>query len=90
VALEDAVQFYESALKHWQENNTIARAEVLRKLGESFLALGNSIKAIERLSEADRLYEQVGNRTGMGAMQRLIGRSYYEQGGAYQSAGPLL
>jgi predicted ATPase len=80
VALEEAVQFYESALEYWPENETVARAEVLHKLGETFLALGNSSAAIERLVEADLLYAQDDNRTGMGAMQRLIGRSYYEQG----------
>jgi tetratricopeptide (TPR) repeat protein len=80
VALEEAIQFYESALELWQENDVTARAEVLHKLGVTHLALGNSIKAIDRLSEADQLYAQVGNRTGMGAVQRLIGRSYYEQG----------
>jgi predicted ATPase len=80
VALEEAIQFYESALDLWQENDVTARAEVLHKLGVSHLALGNSIKAIERLSEADQLYAQIGNRTGTGAVHRLIGRSYYEQG----------
>jgi tetratricopeptide (TPR) repeat protein len=69
---------------------------VLQKLGVSYLALGNSIKAIERFSEADQIYAQVGDHTGMGAMQRLIGRSYFEQGDRakaldhYQSALSLL
>lgn len=80
VALEEAVQFYKSALELWQENDALARAEVLHKLGVSHLALGDSIKAIECFSEAEGLYAQVGNRYGMGAMQRLIGRSYFEQG----------
>jgi predicted ATPase/DNA-binding SARP family transcriptional activator len=80
VALEEAVQFYESALNYWQENDPASKAQVLQKVGETFLALGNSSKAIERFFEADRLHAQAGNRTGMGAMQRLIGRSYFEQG----------
>jgi predicted ATPase/DNA-binding SARP family transcriptional activator len=80
VALEEAIQFYESALEHWQEKDAIARADVLHRLGVSHLALGNSIAAIERLSEADQLYAQVEDRTGMGAVQRLIGRSFFEQG----------
>jgi predicted ATPase/DNA-binding SARP family transcriptional activator len=80
VALEEAVQFYGSALDNWQGDDPVARAEVLQKLGETFLSLGNTAEAIERFSEADRLYKQSDNRTGMGAMQRLIGRSYFEQG----------
>lgn len=80
VALDDAVQFYKSALDYWQENNTTTREVVLHKLGDTLLALGRSMEAIDCFSKADRLYEQVGNRTGMGAMQRLIGRSYWEQG----------
>ncbi len=80
VALEEAVQFYHSALEHWQGDTPAARAEVLQKLGETYLALGNAVKAIEQFSEAGRLFARAGNRTGMGAVQRLIGRSYYEQG----------
>lgn len=80
VALDDAVHFYESALDYWQEYDPDSKAQVLQKVGEMFLALGNSSKAIERFSEADQLFAQAGNRTGMGAIQRLIGRSYFEQG----------
>jgi predicted ATPase/DNA-binding SARP family transcriptional activator len=80
VALEEAIRFYESALENWQENNRIAKAEVLHRLGDSLLALGNSIEAINRYSEAEELYAQGGDLNGMGAIQRLIGRSYWEQG----------
>lgn len=80
VALEEAVRFYESALDCWQEDSSIAQVEILHNLGDSLLVLGDSIKAIEYFSEAEKLYALVGNRTGMGAMQRLIGRSYFEQG----------
>jgi DNA-binding SARP family transcriptional activator/predicted ATPase len=58
----------------------LTRVEVLHRLGETLLALGRTPQAIERFSETSRLYEQAGDRPGMGAMQRLIGRSYWEQG----------
>lgn len=96
VALEEAIQFYQSALTHWQEDNATAQAEILHKLGESLLAIGKSQEAIDRFSEAERLYGQAGNRSGRGAMQRLIGRSYWEQGarakalGHYQKALAIL
>lgn len=85
VALEDAIQFYQSALANWPEDLVLrtsasARAEVLHKLGESLLAVGKSQEAIDRFSEAGRLYAQAGKRTGIGAVQRLTGRSYWEQG----------
>lgn len=80
VALDEAVHFYESALDYWQEYEPGTKAHVLQKVGEMYLALGNSSEAIERFSDADKLFSQVGNTTGMGAMQRLIGRSYFEQG----------
>jgi len=80
VALEEAIQLYKSALIHWQADDPAAQAELLHKLGVSLLALGNAAEAIESFSKANRLYAQLGNPIGMGAMQRLIGRSRYEQG----------
>jgi DNA-binding SARP family transcriptional activator len=80
VALEEAIQFYEAALENWQENNVLAKAELFQKIGVAYLALGNSTAAIEHFSTANDLYAQAGNQVGMGANQRLIGRSYFEQG----------
>jgi DNA-binding SARP family transcriptional activator len=85
VALEEAIHFYESALSHWQEDDAAAQAELLHKLGETLLALGRSQAAMGHFAEAEKLYAQVGNRSGMGAMQRLIGRSYWEQGNRAQA-----
>jgi predicted ATPase len=80
VALEEALQLYTSALDNWHDDDPAAMAQVLQKVGETWLALGNSALAIQNLTAANQLYAQVGNLTGMGAMQRLIGRSYFEQG----------
>lgn len=80
VALEEAIQFYRSALTHWTGGEPDAQAALLHKLGMALLALGNAVEAIDALSKAHRLYVQAGNRIGMGAMQRLIARSYFEQG----------
>lgn len=80
VALEEAIQFYQLALTHWVVEDAEAQAQVLKKLGESLLALGRSRDAIERFLEAQLRYAQAGNRVGVGAMARLIGRSYWEQG----------
>lgn len=80
VALEEAAQFYQSALAHWQEEDAAARAGVLHKLGETLLALGRSQEALGRFSEVEEMYAQAGNRTGRGSALRLIGRSYWEQG----------
>jgi predicted ATPase/DNA-binding SARP family transcriptional activator len=80
VALEEAIQFYQLALTHWQVEDAEAQAQVLHKLGESLLALGRSRDAIGRFLEAEVCYAQAGNRVGVGAIARLIGRSYWEQG----------
>lgn len=87
IALEEAIQFYQSALIHWHGDtgpisgqSPISKAEVLYKLGESLLVVGKSHEAINCFSESGRLFAQDGNHTGMGAVQRLIGRSYWEQG----------
>jgi predicted ATPase/DNA-binding SARP family transcriptional activator len=80
VALEEAIQFYQSALIHWPENKAAVQAEVLHKLGDSLLVIGRSQEALGRFAAAERLYAQAGDHSGMGAMQRLIGRSYWEQG----------
>jgi predicted ATPase/DNA-binding SARP family transcriptional activator len=79
VALEEAAHSYQAALDLWQEKDAAVRAESLHKLGETLLALGKSQQAIERFYEADSLYSQAGNPTARGAVQRLIGRSYWEQ-----------
>ncbi|HSJ54056.1 MAG TPA: tetratricopeptide repeat protein, partial [Anaerolineae bacterium] len=84
VALEEAVQLYRSALAHWpaaeSRDDAAARAGTLHRLGESLLAMGKSQEAIDSLAAAEVLYARAGDRAGVGAMHRLIGRSYWEQG----------
>jgi predicted ATPase/DNA-binding SARP family transcriptional activator len=91
VAIEEAAQFYQSALEHWPEDGprevtviessapTLAdRASVLRELGELLLAMGKLSSSIERFTEARKVYEIAGDRIGVGAMFRLVGRAYWE------------
>ncbi|HZW02373.1 MAG TPA: AAA family ATPase, partial [Anaerolineaceae bacterium] len=80
LALEEAIQFYQSALNHWQAENPPLKAEILRRLGETLLTTGRSRAAIEPLAAAKDIYAHSGNRSGVGAMHRLIGRAYWEQG----------
>ena len=78
--LEEAVRFYQLALKNWSADDQTGQADVMHKLGESLLALGKAREAGEHFSAAERLYKIVGHRSGRGAMWRLIGRSFWEQG----------
>jgi DNA-binding SARP family transcriptional activator len=80
VALEEAIQFYESALTYGPADNPAAQAEILHKLGESLFVIGKLQEAIDRFSAAEDLYAQARIRTGIGAVQRMAGRVYWEQG----------
>jgi serine/threonine protein kinase/DNA-binding SARP family transcriptional activator len=80
VALEDAAAYYGAALERWPENEQAARAETLRKRGECLYITGNIHEALETFEESYGIFEAVSDRVGAGAVQRLIGRIYWERG----------
>jgi predicted ATPase/DNA-binding XRE family transcriptional regulator len=79
-ALDEAIDYYRAALAGWPAEDETGRAQTLRKLGESLLMSGQISAALEALQACSVLWEKLGNRIGAGAVQRLMGRLYWEQG----------
>ena len=79
-ALEEAVHYYQTALEAWPQSDLTGRAKVLRKLGECQWVRGRLQDALAPLEACYALYESLGDREGAGAVQRLVGRLYWEQG----------
>lgn len=79
-ALAEAVHYYRAALAGWPAEDEAGRAEVLRKLGECLWVTGQLPAALEIFKACYDLFARLENRMGAGAVQRLIGRIYWEQG----------
>jgi tetratricopeptide (TPR) repeat protein/transcriptional regulator with XRE-family HTH domain len=79
-ALDEAIHYYRAALAGWPAGDETGRAQTLRKLGECLLMAGQISAALEELQACYLLWERLGNRIGAGAVQRLMGRLYWEQG----------
>jgi tetratricopeptide (TPR) repeat protein len=79
-ALDDAAAHYGAALERWPTNDQAGRAETLRKLGECQWVTGDSQNALETFGACYALFKESGDDLGAGAVQRLIGRIYWEQG----------
>jgi adenylate cyclase len=80
VALDQAIRYYRAALAGWPVEDEAKRAATLRKLGECLLITGQISAALEELQSCYALWERLGNRIEAGAVQRSIGRLYWEQG----------
>ena len=79
-ALEEAARYYAAALDQWPASDTVGRAELQRRLGESQWVSGHTEDALQSFNAACDLFEAVNDREGLGAVSRLIGRLYWEQG----------
>jgi predicted ATPase/DNA-binding XRE family transcriptional regulator len=80
-APHEAIRFYRAALEHWPAGEQAGRAETLRKLGECLWLIGQFQEALAAYEAGQALFEQLGDRVQAGAVQRLMGRLYWEQGG---------
>jgi transcriptional regulator with XRE-family HTH domain/tetratricopeptide (TPR) repeat protein len=80
-APHEAIRFYRAALEHWPAGEPAGRAETLRKLGECLWLIGQFQEALAAYEAGQALFEQLGDRVQAGAVQRLMGRLYWEQGG---------
>jgi DNA-binding SARP family transcriptional activator len=85
VAFGDAAVYYRAALGRWPDAEGPARAETLRKLGECLWIAGDPQEALEVCEESHAILESAGDRTGQGAVQRLMGRIYSQLGNREQS-----
>lgn len=84
-ALNEAARYYQMALSLWPEADKSGRAELVRKLGECQWMTGQAEDALKTFNDAYSLFESLDNLEGAGAMQRLIGRVYWELGNRQQS-----
>jgi DNA-binding SARP family transcriptional activator len=80
VALGEAAAYFQAALDRWPDAEGSGRAETLRKLAEYLWITGHLQEALAALEESYALYETAGDRLGCGAVQRLIGRVYWQLG----------
>jgi DNA-binding SARP family transcriptional activator len=79
-ALEEAVHYYQTALEAWPQSDLVGRAQVLQKLGECQWVRGRLQDALAPLEACYELYQSLGDREGAGAVQRLLGRLFWEMG----------
>jgi len=80
-APHEAIHFYRAALERWPAGEQAKRAETLRQLGECLWLIGQFQEALAAYEAGQALFEQLGDRVQAGAVQRLMGRLYWEQGG---------
>jgi DNA-binding SARP family transcriptional activator len=85
VAFAEAAGHYRAALERWPDAEGPARAETLRRLLECLWMTGDLQEALEAYEESHAVFETAGDRTGRGAVQRLLGRIYFKLGKREQS-----
>ena len=84
-AFDEAVRHYQAAFSHWAAGDAIGQVELLRALGECWWALGNFQRAIETFEEIYGRYSALNDPQRAGAMQRVMGRIYWEASDRAQS-----
>ncbi|MFN8454540.1 MAG: tetratricopeptide repeat protein [Anaerolineae bacterium] len=84
-ALTEAIRYYQAALEYWPGADEAGRAELLRKLGECQWMTGQAEDALKTLKEGYDLFKSLANLEGSGAIQRLMGRVYWELGNRAQT-----
>ena len=85
-AFDEAVRHYQAALPHWAADDAIGQVELLRALGECWWALGNFQRAIETFEEVYERYRALDDQQNAGAVQRVMGRIYWEASDRAQSS----
>ncbi len=79
-APHEAIRFYRAALERWPAAEQVGRAETLRQLGECLWLTGQFQEGLAVCEAGQALFEQLGDRVQAGAVQRLMGRLYWEGG----------
>ncbi|MFN8597913.1 MAG: AAA family ATPase [Anaerolineae bacterium] len=85
-AFDEAVRYYQAALTQWAADDAIGQVELLRALGECWWALGNFQRAIKTFEEVYGRYNAMNDPQNAGAMQRVMGRIYWEASDRAQSS----
>ncbi|MBI1882511.1 MAG: AAA family ATPase, partial [Chloroflexi bacterium] len=69
-ALNEAIRYYQAALKSWPGADEAGRADLLRKLGECQWMTGQAEDALKTFKTDYNLFESLDNLEGAGAIQR--------------------
>jgi tetratricopeptide (TPR) repeat protein len=76
----EAARFYQAALDRWGDDEDLAgRAEVMARLGYCLWVIDDIQGGLKCYETAYTLFDQLGNRTQSGEMQRMIGKLYWQQ-----------
>jgi pimeloyl-ACP methyl ester carboxylesterase/predicted ATPase/DNA-binding SARP family transcriptional activator/tRNA A-37 threonylcarbamoyl transferase component Bud32 len=79
-ALIEAADYYQAALAAWPEGADVGLATLYQRLGACRWLTGQLRSAMASMETAYELYTLLDDRIGAGAVQRMIGRLYWEQG----------
>jgi transcriptional regulator with XRE-family HTH domain/tetratricopeptide (TPR) repeat protein len=79
-ALPEAVHAFRAALERWPEADPRGRAEALSRLSECLWVVGRLGEAMEVSEQARDALAELQDRLALGAMERQIGRLYWELG----------
>jgi tetratricopeptide (TPR) repeat protein/transcriptional regulator with XRE-family HTH domain len=79
-ALPEAVHSFRAALERWPEADPKGRAEALSRLSECLWVIGLLDEAMEVSEQAREALANLQDRLALGAMERQIGRLYWELG----------
>ncbi len=81
----EAARFYQAALNRWGiDEDPAGRAEIVARLGYCLWVIDDIQGSLKCYETAYSLFDQLGNRTQSGEMQRMIGKVYWQQ-----ANGPL-
>jgi DNA-binding CsgD family transcriptional regulator len=76
----EAARFYQSALDLWAiDSDQADRADLLARLGYCLWVIDDTQGSLKCFETAYTLFDQLGNRSQSGEMQRMMGRMYWEQ-----------
>jgi DNA-binding SARP family transcriptional activator len=85
-AVAESIRYYQAALEAWPQSDMRGRAQVLRKLGECQWMRGQLQDALAALETCYALFDAIGDWQGAGAVQRLLGRLFWEMGDQERSS----
>ncbi len=85
IALEEAMRYFQAALERWPKSDPGGQASILRKLGECQWIRGELPEALATYQTCYTLFESTGDLQGSGAIQRSLGRLYWEIGNRERS-----
>ena len=85
IALEQAARYFQAALERLPVTDPAGRATILHKIGECQWIMGDLQEALATYEACYTLFESTGDLQGAGAVQRSVGRLYWEIGNRERS-----